>query len=452
MLRRLILAAALAAIPAADAQAASLNWTPCDDGFECATAKVPLDYDQPKGTQISLAVIRLPGGRPGPPDRHPVHQPGRPRQLRRAVRARRGPRRLHRRRPGALRHRRVRPARRRGQHAGALRHRRRRSRPFPVGFEEERAFAPRPRPNSAAAAAPAPATLLDHLSTANVARDMDVLRAAVGDPKLTYIGHSYGSHLGATYANLFPHRVRAIALDGILDSSAWTTGPRARSRCASAASRRRATRCGYFLATCKAAGPDCAFSDGDPAAEFDALMAQLRKGPIGPFTYAQVVNIMRDVLGFTPGLEVDRRGARGGARRTTARPRPPRRRSTTATGRSSRSRARRPTTRGSRRCGRSRPGSPTTSRRTSAPRGPTSHRRARRGRAVTPIATPARSTARRARRCCWSTAASTRPRPMSARGASSARSAPPGCSRSRARVTPRPRSTARARTGRSSGT
>ena len=41
MLRRLILAAALAAIPAADAQAAPLNWTPCDDGFECATADGP---------------------------------------------------------------------------------------------------------------------------------------------------------------------------------------------------------------------------------------------------------------------------------------------------------------------------------------------------------------------------------------------------------------------------
>ena len=64
MLRRLILAAALAAIPAADAQAAPLNWTPCDDGLECATAKVPLDYDQPKGTQISLAVIRLPAADP----------------------------------------------------------------------------------------------------------------------------------------------------------------------------------------------------------------------------------------------------------------------------------------------------------------------------------------------------------------------------------------------------
>ena len=171
--------------------------------------------------------------------------------------------------------------------------------PFPVGDEEERAFAAEAADLGRRCRAGSGA-LLDHLSTANVARDMDVLRAAVGDPKLTYIGHSYGSHLGATYANLFPHRVRAIALDGVLDSSAWTTGPGPFSlRVGSQKATSDALN--YFLATCKAAGPDCAFSDGDPKAEFDTLMARLRKAPIGPFTYAQVVNIMRDVLGFTPG-------------------------------------------------------------------------------------------------------------------------------------------------------
>ena len=57
-----------------------------------------------------------------------------------------------------------------------------------------------------------------------MARDLDVLRAAVGDAKLTFAGHSYGSFLGATYANLFPQRVRAIVLDGVLDPVGWTTG------------------------------------------------------------------------------------------------------------------------------------------------------------------------------------------------------------------------------------
>ena len=64
----------------------------------------------------------------------------------------------------------------------------------------------------------------DHMSTANVARDLDLLRQAVGDDKLTYAGYSYGSFLGATYANLFPDKVRAVIVDGVLDPIAWTTG------------------------------------------------------------------------------------------------------------------------------------------------------------------------------------------------------------------------------------
>ena len=48
------------------------------------------------------------------------------------------------------------------------------------------------------------------MATADVARDLDVLRRAVGDRQLTYVGYSYGSFLGVTYANLFPDSVRAI--------------------------------------------------------------------------------------------------------------------------------------------------------------------------------------------------------------------------------------------------
>jgi pimeloyl-ACP methyl ester carboxylesterase len=55
-----------------------------------------------------------------------------------------------------------------------------------------------------------------HYSTANVARDMDLLRRAVGDSKLSYAGYSYGTLLGATYAKLFPGKVRALVLDGTL--------------------------------------------------------------------------------------------------------------------------------------------------------------------------------------------------------------------------------------------
>ena len=46
---------------------------------------------------------------------------------------------------------------------------------------------------------------------------MDILRAALGDRKLTYLGKSYGTYLGTYYAQLFPHNVRALVLDGALD-------------------------------------------------------------------------------------------------------------------------------------------------------------------------------------------------------------------------------------------
>jgi pimeloyl-ACP methyl ester carboxylesterase len=62
--------------------------------------------------------------------------------------------------------------------------------------------------------------LLAHVSTVETARDLDVLRAALGDSKLTYIGASYGTFLGALYAQLFPTHVRALVLDGALDPSA----------------------------------------------------------------------------------------------------------------------------------------------------------------------------------------------------------------------------------------
>ena len=66
--------------------------------------------------------------------------------------------------------------------------------------------------------------IIDHMSTADVARDLDLLREAVGDQQLTYAGYSYSSYLGVTYANLYPQNVRALVIDGILDPVAWATG------------------------------------------------------------------------------------------------------------------------------------------------------------------------------------------------------------------------------------
>ncbi|MDF3300660.1 alpha/beta hydrolase [Streptomyces tropicalis] len=60
-------------------------------------------------------------------------------------------------------------------------------------------------------------SLLRHVSTVEAARDMDILRAVLGDPKLNYVGASYGTFLGATYAGLYPERVGRMVLDGAMD-------------------------------------------------------------------------------------------------------------------------------------------------------------------------------------------------------------------------------------------
>ena len=59
-----------------------------------------------------------------------------------------------------------------------------------------------------------------YVGTNNSARDMDAIRAALGEAKISYLGFSYGSELGATWATLFPSTVRAAVLDGAVDPTA----------------------------------------------------------------------------------------------------------------------------------------------------------------------------------------------------------------------------------------
>lgn len=61
---------------------------------------------------------------------------------------------------------------------------------------------------------------LANVGTASVAKDLDSIRQALGDDKLTYLGYSYGTRIGATYAELFPDKVRAMILDGAVDPNA----------------------------------------------------------------------------------------------------------------------------------------------------------------------------------------------------------------------------------------
>ena len=61
---------------------------------------------------------------------------------------------------------------------------------------------------------------LANVGTVNVARDLDAIRAALGDEKLTYLGYSYGTRIGAAYAEAFPQNIRAMILDGAVDPNA----------------------------------------------------------------------------------------------------------------------------------------------------------------------------------------------------------------------------------------
>jgi pimeloyl-ACP methyl ester carboxylesterase len=61
------------------------------------------------------------------------------------------------------------------------------------------------------------AAVLSQMTTANIARDLDVIRAALGEPRLNYLGVSYGSYLGAVYASLFPAHVRRMIVDSVVN-------------------------------------------------------------------------------------------------------------------------------------------------------------------------------------------------------------------------------------------
>ncbi|KUO18152.1 hypothetical protein AQJ91_27065 [Streptomyces dysideae] len=72
--------------------------------------------------------------------------------------------------------------------------------------------------------------ILPHVGTADAARDMDVLRAALGEDRLSYLGWSYGTALGTAYGELFAHRVRAMVLDGAVDPSLdWSEAARSQA-------------------------------------------------------------------------------------------------------------------------------------------------------------------------------------------------------------------------------
>ena len=117
-------------------------------------------------------------------------------------------------------------------------------------------------------------TYLAHVGTLDAARDMDVLRAALGDRKLTYYGASYGTFLGAKYAQLFPTHIRALVLDGAVNPAENTVAGDIEQ------SRGFETNLHDFLAWCVKQG-SCPLGSTNASAEtgLDRLTSQVRSHP-----------------------------------------------------------------------------------------------------------------------------------------------------------------------------
>ncbi|MGW5866305.1 alpha/beta hydrolase [Streptomyces sp. NPDC055239] len=201
-----------------------LNWRECGvPGFECSTMKAPLDYAKPDGKAIKLAVSRKKATGPGKRLGSLLVNPGGPGGS--AI----GYLQTY----AALGY----PEKVRAQYDMAAVDPRGVARSEPVtcldGKQMDAYTQTDITPDDqrettelsdsfkkfAAGCEKHSAEVLPHVSTVEAARDMDILRAALGDEKLTYVGASYGTFLGATYAGLYPDRVGRLVLDGAMDPS-----------------------------------------------------------------------------------------------------------------------------------------------------------------------------------------------------------------------------------------
>jgi pimeloyl-ACP methyl ester carboxylesterase len=144
--------------------------------------------------------------------------------------------------------------------------------------------------------------VLPYVNTQVVAQDLDRVRQAVKDPKLTYLGYSYGTAIGAAYLDQFPTRVRAMVLDGALDPRlTWDAFLRGQSKGFD-------TALAAFLENCEESG--CAFRDavdGDLGEAFDALARRVESQPL-PGDGSRTVGPDELTLGVGAGLYSRRNG------------------------------------------------------------------------------------------------------------------------------------------------
>lgn len=117
--------------------------------------------------------------------------------------------------------------------------------------------------------------LLGNVDTVSAARDLDLLRAVLGDEKLNYLGFSYGTFLGATFADLYPDHVGRLVLDGALDPSSSESDV----TLAQAVGFEHALRA--YLEDCLT-GEDCPFAGtaDDAMAEISELLASVEASPL----------------------------------------------------------------------------------------------------------------------------------------------------------------------------
>jgi pimeloyl-ACP methyl ester carboxylesterase len=116
--------------------------------------------------------------------------------------------------------------------------------------------------------------ILPYISTNATARDIDMIRAALGEEKITYFGFSYGSELGATWATMFPSTVRAAVLDGATDpTSNYMQGGLDQAKGFE-------TEFTKFLAQCSANTKCPFYNNGDAEGAFDELIKELDERPL----------------------------------------------------------------------------------------------------------------------------------------------------------------------------
>ena len=270
--------------PGAAAAAARIDWSKCGERLECAQVRVPLDWDRPDGAKITLAVARYLASRPGQRIGSLFVNFGGPGVAGAATVKEAGalldglgggrfdvvgwdPRGT-----GESTHVRC-FATNRARHGSGVRIGRSRRRP-----RSHDAMCPRPSTmRGGARRRAAPCWLTSPPPIRSATSTICASWSAIA--KLTYRGLSYGTFLGQTYANMFPHRVRAMILDGVIDAVEYTKSVDAGIAKSEADADLVFEK---FLALCQAAGPKkCALAGKGPVApRVHALLQRLRQGPI----------------------------------------------------------------------------------------------------------------------------------------------------------------------------